>query len=623
MGYEHVKYTLNSMKFAKAIAGDIKVQVDLKSNIKLLKQNDAVKLINVSELYDRERQKSTVFRLYGRLDHIYTNELDEYTPSKLELVHTTGDPRNYNIQILYPNSSTKNCQLTNFNTSDFPFDCGVLYDSNIDCLTHKLYHGLPFNSSKLVTLNNRNGINIKIYDHKNGNNLNVGEYVYILPGKGGTLNSIYGFNEVILNRSITGDRTNIIIKPKGNLTSSYGGAYRRVINVSQADVGFKNSLMCEPYYTGGTNDGMFIRVNGRHNVEVGDFIDLRVTGSTDFNCFYGLHRVNSIVNDSIFKCDVPFYIINDSNLINTFGQELNNGIYNYRYRKIDGVPSEYYLRKFKVLIEGDRTTNILGVDYSLKLLNLSQTIWKNVNENIQYNILKQSGSDDDKIVSYIINRDINISGLRDNLNRPLSELYLGIIKRKDPEFQQLTPNFYSNYLFSGITTFDDEIWLPSVSDPNTLLLYNYFNLSEFNNAGLLEGQEYYGDLCEYNPQLLQERTLDPIVFRIGKTQGGVPLEGYIYEPFKKIQLRHFSEDIDTVDKYNLTIPDYYETVNGSKIWREINPYGFKDITQFGVKTINAPFTNNTHYYFNISTLLLRRQSKDPKELINIVSDGSC
>lgn len=623
MGYNNVKYVLNSVKYATAIEQEINLQLNLSSKIRLLPQDDVVKLINTAELYDRERQKSTTFRLYGRLDQILTNELeDNYTKSKLELVSLTGDPKNYNIQILYPESSTNYCPLFNFNNQIFPYSCTSLYANVGDCESHTIYHGLPFNSVTEVVYNNRTEYNLKTYQHKNSY-INSDDYIYIIPGKGGTLNPIYGFNSVLLNRSVSGIKNNLVIKKRGNITQNYGGSYRKVINISQDDIDFKDSLQCEPYYTGGTSDGVFIRVNGLHNVEVGDYIDLRVTGSTEFNRFYGLHRVSNIINDFIFKVNIPYYVINGSSLTNTFGQELNSGIYTYRYRKIDGVPSEYYIRKFKVLVESDRTTNILDIDYSLKCLRMCNTIWKNVNINENCSVPKQSGSNDDKITSYVINRDVNIVGLKDNLNRPLSELILGIMKRKDSEYQYLTPNFEGNLLFSGITYYGHTIELPTQNNPNVLTDYNYFNLTEYNRAGLPKNQKYYGDLCEYNPLLLEEKIIDPIYFRIGRIVSNVNVEGYVYNPFISITLRDFSEDISTVDKYTMSIPEYYETVNGSKIWREINPYGFKDITQFGVKSVNAPFTNNTHYYFNVNTLLFRRQDKNPDEQVNIILDGSC
>jgi hypothetical protein len=225
-------------------------------------------------------------------------------------------------------------------------------------------------------------------------------------------------------------------------------------------------------------------------------------------------------------------------------------------------------------------------------------------------------------MSYVFNGDVNISTYRDNLGHPLTELYLGVIKRKNvAEFNTLITNFQGSLMYNGITTFQNTLVLPSYDDPDVKTELDYFALTQFNDAGLNIGDEYYGDLCEFSIATLDETRLDPLQFRIGKTINGV-YEGYVYEPFNKIQLRYFSVDIEDVPNTEIIYPSYAITYHTSYKWKDINPYGWKDVTATGVRSVDDPFVNGAHYTFTDTSFYLRRQNKNPEIKITIY-DTSC
>ena len=72
-------------------------------------------------------------------------------------------------------------------------------------------------------------------------------------------------------------------------------------------------------------------------------------------------------------------------------------------REVDGVLSEYYVRKYKTLTDGFK-------DYDRYPAAFSQSYFG------------------DEEVAFNFTKDVDVSGLVDNLGRPLSELYLSIIK---------------------------------------------------------------------------------------------------------------------------------------------------------------------------------------------------
>ena len=612
---DSLQYILGTARFANAEMLTNNIKVELQSTWRTIPDSNVVEMVSLAKRYDKERQASTTHRIYGCLSFITTNELETSTtflPSTL-ILNTT----NYNLQLLYPSSHTSNLTLSDFSCDVFALLC-TYYSGGANCQSHKIYHGLPFTQSNPVTYRNRTLTSLKTYAHKYGNNIKPDDYVYVIPGVGGVSNKLYGINKVVGN--VLEDGTfNVLVLDNTEL-GTYGGSYKKIIEPSKEDIGFLLTIGCELYITGATTNDLFIRCEEPHNVTIGDYVDVRYSAGTNFNVYNGIHKVSRIVNQNIYVCDVPSHILHNSMAPVQDINSMNPTAYGYQYRYLDGHPSEYYVRKFKVLDAGDYQTTQYGVDFYLQELHMSNTIWKNVPEyqNNGCNVIIQSGSDDDKVCSFVFNTDVNISSYADNLGRPLTEIYLGVIKRKNPgAYNTLITNFQGSLVYDGITTFYKPLNLPSYSSQQSKSLIDYFNVSQFNDGGFNVGYEYYGDLVEYSPVDIKETTLDPFQFRAGGN-----IEGYVYEPFKKIQLRYFSTDIETSNNYYGNVPAYASYYHNVYQWRELSPYGFKDVTNSGVESVDRPFVNGAHYNFIGTSLYLRRQNKDPDSQI-ILFNGNC
>jgi hypothetical protein len=209
--------------------------------------------------------------------------------------------------------------------------------------------------------------------------------------------------------------------------------------------------------------------------------------------------------------------------------------------------------------------------------------------------------------------DFSVSQLRDNLKRPLTELYITIVNRgRFGWFNELRQGWHFN-IGPNVNTWWTE-------NPNS-----YFDISRelfikpgpiINNNGnnvQLPIYFYYnnplnindsinGPLCEWNNITQEEVVISEYYHKIRFNQKifntGVNYNrGYYYNPHYKLQLRSFSSYVEESDGQvidNLPYYSYYSNLNQEFIWRDIYPYGFIDNDGVGV---DNPFLNNKHYLF--------------------------
>jgi len=293
-------------------------------------------------------------------------------------------------------------------------------------------------------------------------------------------------------------------------------------------------------------------------------------------------------------------------------------------RTKDDVTSNYYVRKYKSL-----TTDFK--DYDLFPASFAESYFG------------------DEEVAYNFTKDIDVSGLKDNLGRPLSELFLTIVKVdtdtsndfKDQYWKDLTKNntniptdirdrFWTKIKGGFLTENDTSVNynVRSISsDGGTYPQFHFNNIDESDN-------EFIGDISEYNSIELSERIIDPIYHRVNtiyreyrkdivnlKTtnDGGFEVddlrEGYIYRPHYRIKIREFASYIETGDESQVIgIPDYatidyqYEDKNGDDVnvykWRDLLDVGFYDETGRG---LDYPFKSGAHYMYLDLRFFLQRQ----------------
>jgi hypothetical protein len=155
---------------------------------------------------------------------------------------------------------------------------------------------------------------------------------------------------------------------------------------------------------------------------------------------------------------------------------------------------------------------------------------------------------------------------------------------------------------------------------------------------------------EYNESELLERRLELVHHRVNTTyrehlndidsEYEDKREGYLYKPFKKIQIREFANYINPIvdlqsliDKYNITsdmeieqlkksfrIPSYATEVGapGSNVykWRDLLEIGEVDTTGGGV---DYPFESGAHY-ININNRFFLQRQDPPCEYIIVTEE---
>jgi len=270
--------------------------------------------------------------------------------------------------------------------------------------------------------------------------------------------------------------------------------------------------------------------------------------------------------------------------------------------------SNYYIRRHKIVTNPDCAVltnagferNIYGdkKKCEIKVLTPNQ-------------VKRTSIKEGSRAYSLSFNCDFNIRGLRDNQNRPLTQLFFTTIWRG---YFGWTRNLKQGWDFNTFlqnkkpqTWWDQSNVNSNVNIPQSQ--YNSLALSGpfYYNNFLQSGDTIDGDFCEWNNFDQYERVVSTYKHKIKFNQNWFTLAsntlsstnqlGYFYQPHNPIQIGAFSDYIEEGSSENVVgIPDYayYSTFMALFRWRDLYPYGFVDSNGIGV---DYPYMNNSHYPF--------------------------
>lgn len=364
-----------------------------------------------------------------------------------------------------------------------------------------------------------------------------------------------------------------------------------------------------PYQMNGVEYILF-RCFVEHGLNDGDYVELKINDNIEVVQVYSLGNEGYNSDKFIFRIiDIDQNIFNN----NEYGtlkkiSDINNS---------GETKSEYYVRRHKVLTGID--------DYDLVKAAFSQNNFK---ESRKLQLKEGIFQDNDKVVikdenqQFLItfNKDIDISELRDNLNRPISELFLTIINRgyfgwfNKPRqengirygllggFEYNLPDSSKEYWNINnnnfnFTRIDTDSY--NRTDSETGVQYDFFYNKELNGSDFI-----YGDFCEFNKVEQIERVVSDRYHKIIFNEelfeiDGIDINnppGYYYRPHNSIEIRSYSDYIENIDADEniVGVPEYafYSEKNNIFLWRDLYDYGFVDVNNNGV---DYPFINNTHY----------------------------
>jgi hypothetical protein len=284
--------------------------------------------------------------------------------------------------------------------------------------------------------------------------------------------------------------------------------------------------------------------------------------------------------------------------------------------------SKYYVKVNKILTEvGDAILTKSGFEENI--FNLKTQFEKVLSGGTPLQILtpptcpRTSIVEGSQCYTLSFNRDIDISKIRDNQNRPINELYFTSVwkgywgwtnkLREGYEFnmplQNNAPSIYWD-LNNGLSNTN----IANISYTSNLGSGPFYYNSDLKKDDLL-----YGDFCEWNDFTQEERIVSRKVHKFTFNQNWFTQYdlfsltnqlGYYYYPHNPVTIRVFSEYVEEGDANVVTgIPDwafYSNSSNGFR-WRDIYPYGYVDSSGLGV---DYPFTNGKHYPFNTTIFRL-------------------
>lgn len=345
-------------------------------------------------------------------------------------------------------------------------------------------------------------------------------------------------------------------------------------------------------------DKQIVTVNGREMVCLGTPIKhnlsfnatVRLSGIAD-STLNGDYKVTKLGLDNGDLSTHYFCVDIDPNLFNL---TLNTRM----IRIYLGQPSEYYFRVFKK-IKTKETLIMENDDYEIYPLAFSKNIFN------------------DKMCQFVINEDIDISNLVDHLNRPLSEIYISLIKND------------SNGMFTPIYSGLDMPFIENISLYKNIADIRRITDDVVNTHSPLESSltinndEFIGDVAEFNKYEVKETILSDVYHRfntnnriaggiVNDTSGvessinmGVRHEGYMYKPFYKMKIREFSNYIEQGDVTSDEVPTYaVDLGDGRYLWRDLLDIGFNDGSQ---KLLDYPFLNGNHYLYTNIIHSVKRQ----------------
>lgn len=344
------------------------------------------------------------------------------------------------------------------------------------------------------------------------------------------------------------------------------------------DVTLCDGLVIQNINTGTTNGRFFTYIESpiNHGLIEGDQIIIRPYPNTIDGKTFDVIQVDDSNRFWINYWDSPGVLISNS-------QDQGSPL---RFKRIhEGIESKYMERRFSAMTELN--------DYQIYKSAFAQNIYN------------------DPIQLFHYGKDINTTGIKDYLNRPLTELFFTKIK-----FINLNGNMVSDMepwtqLATGIVTN-----VPNLNY-DVKAIYGGSSLRPYPNPlspKIIEvvnenDTDFFGDIVDYNEGDLSERILVSAQYRFNtdNREDHDFGEGYYYNAHDRIKLLDFSSQIE---QENLTLPDvdvpsYAISINGITQWRDILTPGFYDQYNRGV---DYPFLNGCTYIYSEHDLCLKRQN---------------
>jgi len=578
MDIERLKQRLNGFTSRKDVNDDTYLKISIDNKERLLPPDEKNKTVNAGDRFDTERNRSKYYRIIGSINPTVSNAL-------------------FNL-----NDNEKNNKYTwsTFNNIEF-LDTSYPKDNDVADKTDYTYQLALKND--LVEMDGWFG-------HFNPDKTRSGFCdFYDMEPKRERFSFVPDTSPYHATALQLGDSSTLV--KNWELTITYPAAVDKTHYMVNSPASTGNGLLIvdKVASTVATRPMIAFGVACKHNLTIGDSV--KIKGSNGFDGTHVVIRTgldNGNMKDNYFVLDLPNTgsIDDDTRMV----------------KVINDIESSYYFRKFKK-IKTKQSPVIETDDYETYGLAFS--------ENIYY----------DKITQFVFNEDIDVSDLTDNLGRPLSEIYLTIIKTNSNNLftkvsSGLETPFFENFN-NNSSNFDYLRKLPVINKihngvPLTIgTPLPFVSYTPLEGNVLISDDLFYGDLVEFNTNNLVEIVLADVYHRFNTVNRETPAtldavnklqvsaatlttekivlgprqEGYYYKAHHKFKIRDFSSYIETGDAATVDMPSYAINLgDGRFVWRDLLDLGFAETN---IKPLDYPFLNGSHYLYDNLCFFIKRQ----------------
>lgn len=554
-----------SKRYKKADSEDLQIRTGLERSEKLLREGDKTIILDIAELYRKERNNSSNYKIYGKLNMVFRNLYDgtsSYNPllNHLYLTTDTYDPSEYSGYMPYDEFA--------FLRRDFVREVSNPTGSTMG----------SFNPNIIVS----GGTGHLDFSQMDAPFMNWNLYLSYVYDKDSNYSMRY---------TLSGDTVY-------NFTASMGIPFRV------------------------TDRGAYYELTSPlpHNMSQGEYVILSgetISGGTELSRCFGIVSVGNQNYDS----EKYTIVLNKSDF--TSSQIISGVTFGKRCldkSNISQTSSEYYVRKHKTITTID--------DYILDNAGFEIPIFENERK-LQFETAdggenRYVEQNRPESVLYHFKNSIDLSQYRNNFGYVPTEVFLTTIFRNGMGYFNYPPRL--GWKFNFHDTWIDDQFDTTFSGGDSNIPSEDFTQSGITFTKGLElplGTILYGDFVEYNPVDFKEIVLSESyhkitsnsdVFDHGQTDENTYVgasetnpSGYFYKQHHQIKLRELSpyiETSDTDDILNLPENTVYDDFIKLWKWRDLYDHGYIDPDGFGT---NFPFNNNQHYVKNDINFYFRNE----------------
>jgi hypothetical protein len=558
-------------RYSGSDAENLNIKIGLERDEQLLREGDRTIILDIAELYKKERNESTKYKIFGKTKMIFRNlysGVTDYVPLKNSLYDLgdglDGDWTGYlpYDEFAFIRRDTVREVATATGSTIGQFNQTISLTGTTDHTTITVLDSSTWNWNYHVSY---------VYDHDSTYPMK-----YTLSG-----NTTYDF------------------------TAESGVPFR----VEVFDTSYQ---LISPI---------------KHNMSLGEHIVLSGTTLTNVNKSDRVFNITS-VGDNNYESEL--YVINISKSEFTTSQitimDSIGVVFGQRCldrTNIIQTTSKYYVHKHKTITTVDDCiidncgfeTPIFEIERKLQFETADQRNDVYIEQNRPESVL------------YHFKNAIDIKGLRNNLNYTPTEVYLTTTFRNRNGYFNYPPR--NGWKFNFHNSWVDEQFDDSFSGSDTNLPFTSVSSSGFTfkqGDELPVGTVLDGAFVEYNEQDFKETILsegfhkissDVLIFNHGQsslkgTFAGLSQtnpSGLIYQPHHRIKLRELSPYVETANTNNIhNLPEnvIYDELNGVWKWRDLYDHGYVDPDNFGT---NHPFTNGQHYVHSDINFLFRNEER--------------